>query len=484
MNFMWSSMIWMTSLGYRSTLGTNYSTMLANRRNIVTETIAFMFLFIREDIVNARYCTSEPCEHTFAGWRCERCEATVEEALGIEDKRRRKVDAIFESGLAVHRDPRSGYQATWASFVQGSANMVDLMRKKQSGEAAGGGPVRVLTEDGTPPAQLLWPHIKAILNDCGQHMMRMLLRLGVCSKELSPFLKEFDSVTDLVVEYKRYCGVSTHGQEQNEGENYNEENPSPNIESGMGRTCQLDHLKDIIDLAQESDEGDSRPLVSSNLPVLTPRATNNQEAGEEDYHEEDNESDADLFVSSSVDGLFGWDELLQSSEEDLAETALKAFQQLSAKTRTSGSVHYETKRKSLKERWLSRTEPKETASELVEPQEKIIERNVHVKVEVTEKGNNVGPSKKAIEDYRVLGIYTKTYNKWFLCEHGKQVWKKGIRQGKYRVLLRMIQFDHSMGKWKDINLKEQRNKWVENGTYYILCDASHIIDVVEKLGYY
>eukprot|EP00956_Cyclotella_meneghiniana_P021910 scaffold40607_cov38-Cyclotella_meneghiniana.AAC.2 len=152
----------------------------------------------------------------------------------------------------------------------------------------------------------------------------------------------------------------------------------------------------------------------------------------------------------------GWDELLQSSEEDLAETALKAFQQLSAKTRTSGSVHYETKRKSLKERWLSRTEPKETASELVEPQEKIIEHNVHVKVEVTEKGNNEGPPKKAVENYCVLGIYTKTYNKLFLCEHGKQVWRKGIRQGsKYRVLLRMIQFDECMGKWKDINLKNR-----------------------------
>jgi len=54
-----------------------------------------------------------------------------------------------------------------------------------------------------------------------------------------------------------------------------------------------------------------------------------------------------------------------------------------------------------------------------------------------------------VEDYRVLAIYKKSYNKWFLCEHGKQTWKKGMEKGKYRVLLRMVQFDHLMGKLKD-----------------------------------
>jgi hypothetical protein len=95
--------------------------MLANHLNLVTEAIAFVFLFMRDDIENARYCMSESCEHTFAGWRCERCEATVEEALGIKDKQSQKVDAIFESGFAIHRDPCSGYQVTWESFVRAAS---------------------------------------------------------------------------------------------------------------------------------------------------------------------------------------------------------------------------------------------------------------------------------------------------------------------------------------------------------------------------
>ena len=85
-NYMLSSLIWITSFGYQSLLGTNQANMLANRRNIITESIAMTFLFARHDIVNPRYCTTEPCEHTFAGWRCEQCEATVNETLMIEDK--------------------------------------------------------------------------------------------------------------------------------------------------------------------------------------------------------------------------------------------------------------------------------------------------------------------------------------------------------------------------------------------------------------
>ena len=63
------------------------------------------------------------------------------------------------------------------------------------------------------------------------------------------------------------------------------------------------------------------------------------------------------------------------------------------------------------------------------PDTKIIQRNTHVKVEISE--GRGASAMKAVEDYRVLGIYTKTYNKWFVCEEGKQSWKKGIDKGKY-----------------------------------------------------
>ncbi len=86
---------------------------------------------------------------------------------------------------------------------------------------------------------------------------------------------------------------------------------------------------------------------------------------------------------------------------------------------------------------------------------------------------------KAVEDYCVLAIYTKSYNKWFLCNDGKQPWKKGIEKGKYHVLMRMIKFDHFIGKYKDSD-PSASVKWNAK-SIFVLCDASIILDVVENL---
>ena len=70
-------------------------------------------------------------------------------------------------------------------------------------------------------------------------------------------------------------------------------------------------------------------------------------------------------------------------------------------------------------------------------EEKHIERNSHVKVNVSE-----GKGVPAIKDFLVLTIYTKLSNKWHVCNKGKQVWKDDIDEGNYRVELRMIYFDN------------------------------------------
>ncbi len=104
--------------------------------------------------------------------------------------------------------------------------------------------------------------------------------------------------------------------------------------------------------------------------------------------------------------------------------------------------------------------------------------NTHVKLEISEgRGASV---KKGIEDYRVLTIYTKTYNKWLPCEVGKQIWRKGIARGKYPVLLRMVQYDHLMGKYKHAS-PLGFSKWSRK-SMFVLCDASAINEVVQMLG--
>ena len=103
---------------------------------------------------------------------------------------------------------------------------------------------------------------------------------------------------------------------------------------------------------------------------------------------------------------------------------------------------------------------------------------MHVKVHISEKrGDEVLSS---VEDYRVLGMYTKTYNKWFVSEQTKQAWKKGMETGKVRVFMRMIVYDHSVGKFKDVKPQDSV-KWGKR-SIFVLCDAGHIVDVVEKLS--
>ena len=58
--YLWASMIWFTSISGVS---------LVTKRNIVTETIAMMFLVVREDVLYTRYATSETLEQKFGDTR-------------------------------------------------------------------------------------------------------------------------------------------------------------------------------------------------------------------------------------------------------------------------------------------------------------------------------------------------------------------------------------------------------------------------------
>ena len=158
-------------------------------------------------------------------------------------------------------------------------------------------------------------------------------------------------------------------------------------------------------------------------------------------------------------------DMLDAAREGIAELHIKR----------TGSMNWERKYKSLKERWLSPAN--QPAESQVSMSEKYIERNMHVKVDISEGRGILG--QQEVQGYRVLGLFTKTYNKWFLCDIGKQKWQKGMSKGKYCVLLRMIKFDHSMGRYH--HLRTGSVLW-EKRSIYVLCDASSIVEVVGMLN--
>ena len=79
----------------------------------------------------------------------------------------------------------------------------------------------------------------------------------------------------------------------------------------------------------------------------------------------------------------------------------------------------------------------------------------------------------------MLGIYTKVYNKWLPCAIGWQSWNQDIEKGEYQVLLWIIVFNRSMGKFKYLTPYASM-KWTKN-SIFVFCDASSIMNVIQKL---
>lgn len=145
-------------------------------------------------------------------------------------------------------------------------------------------------------------------------------------------------------------------------------------------------MTEIINVALGKD-GDEKE-------VADPHPTNQMES----------EAIAVLNDAATGDCVNGWDEVLSTSVEELPFVTHKVIGRLSMKS--TGSISNNTKRKPLWERWMTPGKVKDDRY-AVNSNEKIIERNVHVKMEVSESGE-IGTKKVAVEIFCVFGIYTKT----------------------------------------------------------------------------
>ena len=56
-----------------------------------------------------------------------------------------------------------------------------------------------------------------------------------------------------------------------------------------------------------------------------------------------------------------------------------------------------------------------------------------------------------MKDFIVTSVATKTYSRWYMCEKGKQTWKRNIEENKFRFEARMISYDHAVGKYVHVN---------------------------------
>ena len=92
---------------------------MANKRNMVLETIGLLFLVTRSDFLRPRHATSECNEHTFGMWRMILREFNMEQLMRISEKSNIRTNAMFESNVVASRSNGAfkGYQMMFPEFL-------------------------------------------------------------------------------------------------------------------------------------------------------------------------------------------------------------------------------------------------------------------------------------------------------------------------------------------------------------------------------
>ena len=79
-----------------------------------------------------------------------------------------------------------------------------------------------------------------------------------------------------------------------------------------------------------------------------------------------------------------------------------------------------------------------------------------------------------------MTLYTKNGKCWHIYNIGKQAWKRGMKEKKFRLLTRMMMFDYSTGNYQVTDF--ETSNWSKES--YILFDASDIIKVTGQFTLY
>ena len=96
--------------------------MMANKRNMLLETVGILFLIARDDVFHTRQNTSE-CNGMWRTMSSSR-EFNMDQLIRIVQKTNIRTDAIFSSQLKTHpsKNRVRGYQPTFEEYVESLRN--------------------------------------------------------------------------------------------------------------------------------------------------------------------------------------------------------------------------------------------------------------------------------------------------------------------------------------------------------------------------
>ena len=438
--FLWCSMIWITSVS---------GVHITSKRNIVSETISNVFLSMRADVTKLRMLTSEPAEHGFGNTRKVQREFTCADFASHSEKENRRMDQMFQGKILPSREKMSGYLETFADFIEhGMLDYKDL--SGGHGEIESG-------EGAKPVSEQLWPYVHKVIAQAEKMMSPLLKLAGVTDTEMSPFCKSFATCSDLLRVYVAYCprtftfdGVG--GEKDDEpvadmGE----------VASSISSAQSVAHhvAKFVRELEAEMSEESIVELGGDNSD-----AEENDVAAREDCDsgskrgatksKRDLKKDAEELLSSFT-------QLVKCSNlDDLFECALDTSAAIDSVDRKGerGAVADSRRSKSLLTRWWTKsttcnnsTDEGDTAADA---EALVVERDSLVTLPI-----KCGRGKNATTvtyNYRVLGLYDKSYHKWWMTGE-KQRWSTTMKaedKKKYKLAVRMVKEEAAVGDYNDV----------------------------------
>ena len=451
--YLWCSMVWLTSI---------HGASVITKRNIVSSVIPLVFLCIREDVHHSRYCTSEPIEHTFGNNRAICREFTVLNFCELIEKQIRRLKLMYKDGFNPSRDPQKGYQATYNEFFEYSVSS----RNKGVGEN-----IDSLLHDGDYIAKQLWDTITKLITVSNNHMRKLFEVIGVPRKEISPFCQHFSTLEKLCDEFIKFCprtfkygdiagsvvGSNTIEIKMDEEESLSNEELLCKIgkfANDMKDACSNEVIE-IVDNEKSEDVQNDKD--------------NNQSNGTKNKNKLGSTMNCEVLMThfKSI--------MVADSTHDLLTKVANASAYLSGVTPVQGALGTERKAKSLFGRWTTKggggtkLQNDSTMNDRI-----LIERDTIVLVN-TKSG--IGSTSTIImKPFRVLTIYEKFYNKWFIAKEPFKKWRD--EENSYKLDVCMLDKD-ILDEYSDVELIS--HDLYDRSDMYKTIKDSMIVDVVGKL---
>ena len=444
------------------------STMLANKRNLLLETFGVMFLVSRSDVAQPRRTTSECNEHTYGMWRMQLREFNIEQLIRIVQKAAIKLDSLFESGLEISRKNAglSGYQATLPGFLNSLATA--QAREERCG------PVDV--DPSKEVVHQLWDDVKGVIEQGIAVMLPFLRKFGaVEGNGLSPFATKIETPSDLQKMILAYFAtasvlVSTPSDKNLQ---HGSNNNMPGI---IGS-----HINDIQSTTETTNPS-SIVGDDDNVEVSAIAAGSGDSDGDGDWEEEGNEH-VISFDPPSYKGKTTFDYfmmLLQTDQLcDVGLSALKLIELLQLGKLDKGAVSTSGSGKfnSLSGRWFSAKKVSTGTgignTNLEEDGMTMIRRDSIITLNAKNMDKVVSE-----QDFRVLSIYHKHNNKWYMDIADEVVWNpKKMKEMKTRRIMASMVRKVGTEDFEDVRT-DSLGQWSHSAVY---CVAG-LNDVVKVVG--